>query len=382
MKLLIISNMAHYYRDGQIVGWGPTVEEINHLSTLFESVRHIGCLHPEGAPDSALPYASEKITLVPVPPTGGNTIKEKIKIIQLTPLYISTIWRELKHADVVHLRCPANVPLLGLLVLLCTRRPVIRWAKYAGNWNAGKDYPIFYRFQRWLLKTGLTRCVVTVNGKWPGQKKYIYTFNNPCLTSQEVAHASVFSEVKQFTPPYHIVFVGAVNERKGLGRLIEIALRLQQEEIPFLIDVLGDGPEREKYEERIAGLGLADLVRFRGWIPKNKLSTFYSEAHLNLLPSESEGWPKVLSEGMAYGVVPLAGAVASIPQILNETGAGIAIAPYDDIDGYVNTIKEMIGKPELWMEYSRNARLAASKFTYDHYLQMVQDLFFFSRLGI
>ena len=36
MKLLIISHTRHYIEDGQILGWGPTLNEINHLLDVFE----------------------------------------------------------------------------------------------------------------------------------------------------------------------------------------------------------------------------------------------------------------------------------------------------------------------------------------------------------
>ena len=120
--------MSHYLQDEQNVGWGPTVEEINHLATLFEEVHHIGCLHSDPAPDSALPYSSDKIKFIPVPPAGGNKLVDKFKILKVTPLYIKTIWEALNTADVVHLRCPANVPLIALLILMLRRKPGFRWA--------------------------------------------------------------------------------------------------------------------------------------------------------------------------------------------------------------------------------------------------------------
>jgi len=374
--MLIISNMAHYYRNGQIVGWGPTVEEISHLATLFDSIRHLGCLHDTPAPDSAIPYAAENITLVPLPPTGGETIAAKWQIIKMTPLYLKSIVSELKQCDVVHLRCPANIPMLALLVLIFTRKPKLRWAKYAGNWGAGKEYPAFYRFQRWLLQTGITRCIVTVNGTWSGQKSHIRSFHNPCLTDSEIEQASTGARQKTLTRPYRLLFVGALNPRKGVDRLLEIAKRLNEEQIPFLLDVIGDGPERLNYEAKCHAIGLDQKVKFHGWLPKSKISDFYARAHINLLPSESEGWPKVLSEGMAHGVVPVAGAVGSITEILTKTGTGIPIKPYGDITTYVEVIKNLTQDLEAWKKYSRAAIETATEFTYEQYLIAVKKNFF------
>lgn len=375
MKLLIISDMAHYLHDGALVGWGPTVEEINHLAMLFDEVRHIGCLHTTAAPGSSLPYSQPNITFIPLPPTGGNHFRDKLKILQLTPRYLATIWKELNTADVVHLRCPANIPLLALLVMVLRRKPKYRWVKYAGNWGAGREYPVFFRLQRWILNRNLTRSIVTINGSWTGQKPHILSFQNPCLTEKEVDLAQVSSLGKVIQEPVRLVFVGALNERKGVNSLLSIASSLQRRAIPFVLDILGDGADRTKYENQVAKQGLSGKVVFHGWVPKPGLAGYYQQAHINLLPSQSEGWPKVLSEGMAYGVVPLASAVASIPQVLTETGAGLTISPHDNIEAYVDAVKHLLDNPHTWHELSVNSRNAAVLFTYENYLRSVRELF-------
>jgi glycosyltransferase involved in cell wall biosynthesis len=375
MRFLIISHTPHYIRSGEVVGWGPTVEEINHLASFFDTIRHVGCLHNEPAPDSALPYGANNIKLVPLPPAGGATLKDKWQVIRSIPLYLKTIVAEFKQCDAVHLRCPANIPFLALLVLLFTKKPVIRWAKYAGNWGAGRDYPTSYRFQRWLLQSGITKCVVTVNGTWPDQKAYIHSFNNPCLTQEEIYQASPFAERKSLTAPYQLLFVGALNQKKGVERLLKIAATLKEEGFHFTLDIVGDGPDRAKFLETSQLLGLSSDVTFHGWLPRPKISDFYSRAHFLLLPSESEGWPKVISEGMAYGVVSIAGGVGSIPEILKNTNAGISITPIDDISMYCESIKEMTIKPQIWSNYSVSATAAAPSFTYEHYLNAVKKLF-------
>ena len=74
MDLVIISNMAHYNKDGRILGWGPTVEEIDYLAKKYNKVLHICCLHKGGAPNSSRPYKSENVEFKFLPPSGGNSI--------------------------------------------------------------------------------------------------------------------------------------------------------------------------------------------------------------------------------------------------------------------------------------------------------------------
>src|SRR5690349_1447111 len=108
MKLLIVSNMPHHYRNGQIVGWGPTVQEIDSLAMIFDQIVHLGSLYSGEAPLSALPYHAKNIQFIPLPPAGGESFHSKLEILRLTPGYVSAIRSWLPWADVVHVRCPAN----------------------------------------------------------------------------------------------------------------------------------------------------------------------------------------------------------------------------------------------------------------------------------
>src|SRR5580658_10445645 len=135
MRLLIISHTPHYLRQGEIVGWGATIREIDHLATLFESVVHLAPLHGETAPASAIAYESDRVKLRAVRPAGGERWRDKWSIPLRYPGYIRAILQECRLADVIHIRAPANISLLGLVLLAFLRRPAVRWAKYAGDWR-------------------------------------------------------------------------------------------------------------------------------------------------------------------------------------------------------------------------------------------------------
>lgn len=384
MKLLIISNMAHYLKNGQIVGWGPTAQEIDALAQLFDNIRHIACLHPGPAPASCLPYQAENIQLVGLPPAGGDNLKAKLDILQLSPLYFKTMLQEIPKADAIHVRGPANIPLLALLLLAVQRYPPYRWVKYAGNWKPDLPEPLPSTFQRFWLQQGFHRGVVTVNGSWPHQPKHVYSFLNPCLSDDEIEIGQQAAAQKQMQAPYQLLFAGHLASAKGAGRALQIAHGLQQHEAfrdsqhAFDLHMIGDGVERSSFEVQARDLHLLDngavRVHFHGWLPRPALQDFYQRAHFFLLPSVSEGWPKVLSEAMAYGVIPLASAVSSIPQILDESGVGAAIE-LEDINGYVRAIQNYLNHPEKWRRECLAGPKAARRFTYTSYLKAVQQLF-------
>jgi glycosyltransferase involved in cell wall biosynthesis len=114
-------------------------------------------------------------------------------------------------------------------------------------------------------------------------------------------------------------------------------------------------------------------VKFHGGLPRNALGPFYELAHFIPLPSESEGWPKVLSEAMAYGVVPISCAVGSIPEHLANFSTGAALESRDP-RLFSEVIQSYLRDIPRWQEHSHNAVQAAQQFSYGNYLKAVRRL--------
>lgn len=373
MRLLIVSHTPHYHSAEGVVGWGPTVRELDYLAALFDQVTHVAVGYPGRPPASALPYAAPNLRVRLVAPAGGESWRDKPGILTAYPAYARVLREEMNRADAVHVRCPANISLLALWLLERTPQPRYRWVKFAGNWRPEGREPWSYRLQRRRLAENRHRGVVTVNGRWPHQPAHVYTFDNPCLTDEEIAQGRALAAARQFRPPVELLFVGELNEGKGVGRVLHVAQLLQARDIPFRLRLLGDGPDRPRYEDWARDKGLSE-VSFLGWVPRAEVARYYAAAHFILLPSRSEGWPKVLSEAMAYGVVPIAAAVSSIPQILGETGAGVAL-PVDDVAGMADAIAGFVTEPDRWAAAGRAGVAAAPRFTYRAYQAAVAGLF-------
>jgi len=374
MKLLIISNMAHYLDKETVVGWGPTVREINAMLDIFEEITHIGCLHSTSAPKSSLPYSSANIKFIPVPPTGGNGLWNKLNILWHIPLYVSTMLKKLGNADVVHVRAPANIPLIALIVLAFYPKPIKRWVKYAGNWKPEGADPISYRIQRWLIDKNVFRGFATINGEWADQAKHIHSFLNPCFTVEELYLVRQQRLSKEMIQPVEIIFVGRVEEEKGAGRTIKIAKALDNAGINFNLSMIGPSKVLDDYRTLVQGEGLEHKITIYGELPREEINEYYQKAHFILLPSNAaEGWPKVLSEAMGYGVVVLASDISGIGKYLKELGSGYAYH-FSDLQSYSEAIKTMITHPELWKANSENGKKNADLFTYEEYLVKINKL--------
>jgi glycosyltransferase involved in cell wall biosynthesis len=374
VRLLIVSHTEHYQTADGIVGFAPTLREIDHLATLFEEVVHIATLVNAPAPRIAAPYRAPNVRARLLPASGGATFLRKLGSLFCLPRYLWAIIAELRHADAVHVRCPAFISLLALLCLCLTKRPQRRWLKYAGNWAPDRSDPLSYRLQRWLLRGGWAGGGVTVNGIWPKLPAHVRTFLNPCLTTAELEAGRQAAHSKALESPIRLLFVGRLEEEKGPVRCIEIAEALRARGHKVQLDLVGDGPSRAKCESLIASHKLTDVIRLHGWLDRRSLDSCYRAAHFVLLPTTcSEGWPKVLSEGMAHGAVPIAAAIASIPGEFARLKCGAAIQGAG-VDGYVAAISKYLENASQWRNESATAQLAATQFGYDVHVDKVADV--------
>lgn len=373
MRLLIISHTPHYLTANGFVGWGATVREINHLEAIFDRIVHIAPLHQGPAPKSVTSYISSRVSVCPVSPSGGHGIVHKGSVVKQIPSYVHAILRELNKVDVVHVRCPANISLLAIMLLSFKQAPEKRWVKYAGNWSPKVRDAFSYRFQRWWLAQNLHRGVVTVNGEWPDQPVHVYSLLNPCLYSHEVAEAETLAYKKQLSLPVRLLYVGRLESAKGADRALEVLASLKKSQPSVTLDLIGDGSERLELEKMSARLGIEQDVAFHGWLTRETLNQFYAKAHFLVLPTTSEGWPKVLSEGMAYGVVPISSDVSSIPQYLQSFDTGKAF-PADHTELFAGSILQYASDPEGWRTESEKAVRAAREFIYDIYVDRIRQI--------
>jgi phosphatidylinositol alpha-1,6-mannosyltransferase len=105
---------------------------------------------------------------------------------------------------------------------------------------------------------------------------------------------------------------------RGLGELKRIAPHL-----PWEFILVGDGPSAAELKELAVQCGIADRVTFAGALSFEEVQRHYAVAHVAIMPSTKEGWPKVIAEAWAHGAIPLAAPWALAHWILQDERAGI-----------------------------------------------------------
>ncbi len=369
-KLLVVSDTTMYFSDEVGYGFEPVVRELDSISNLFDEIIWLGYAQKNIKSAVAKP-SSSSIRLIAMPASGGGGLLGMIKILLYYPIYIYYILKFRKGVTHVYTRAPSHPSLIAMYLSTIDRKRIY-WHKYAGNWNEPNP-PKSYGFQRELLKNITKNNVFSIiNGKWPGQNDNTITFENPCLTERELQYAKTIGEKKNFEEKLTLLFVGNLSAFKGIKQLVD-ALELVDQPQRFLeLIVAGDGDLRKELDN-IATMQRKVPLRVLGAIKREELVNMYSLAHINILPSGTEGFPKVISEGAAFGCIPLVTDVSSIGQYIQDGKNGFLLK-----DNNKETIVEKLNQIAISSDLKAKSLLSlniSKPFTYEYFNSRINSIF-------
>jgi len=119
---------------------------------------------------------------------------------------------------------------------------------------------------------------------------------------------------------YDLVFCGRIVKNKGLNILIEALKDLPGRQLL----VIGDGPESKNCVLSASRLGITGQVDFVGWLPDQKsVVEALESAKIFVLPSLSEGGPRIALEAMALGLPVVATRVGVLPEVIEDGLNGV-----------------------------------------------------------
>jgi len=132
---------------------------------------------------------------------------------------------------------------------------------------------------------------------------------------------------------YYVVYVGRLEERKGIRYLIE-ASRILAARFPNLhIMAVGSGGLASQPKN---DLGLVGHVGYR------ELPTYYNAADICVLPSLGESWGRVVLESLACQTPVLATITGSVPTLVTEGVEGLFTLPMRDSATLADRISEVL----------------------------------------
>jgi len=138
------------------------------------------------------------------------------------------------------------------------------------------------------------------------------------------------------------LYLGHINESKGIWLLMQAAVVLKRLNKKFKILVGGHG-DVNKLLKFIDVNNLSDRVTFLGWVSGDQKERLFGSASVFILPSFVEGMPVSILEAMAHQLPIIATNVGGIPDIISPD-CGILMEP-GDVDSLVKAMSFSIENP-------------------------------------
>jgi glycosyltransferase involved in cell wall biosynthesis len=164
-------------------------------------------------------------------------------------------------------------------------------------------------------------------------------------------------------PHGYLLFVGSVERRKNLPRLLPAYARLRQggETRPLVVAGVKRGGV-DKIGALLQDLDLRPHVLFTGYIPEADLPALYRGADLFVFPSLYEGFGLPPLEAMACGTPVVCSNAASLPEVVGD--AAITVDPYD-VEGLAEAMRRVLGDAALREELREKGLARARQFTWE-----------------
>ncbi len=161
-----------------------------------------------------------------------------------------------------------------------------------------------------------------------------------------------------------LVCVARLSEQKGHMLLVEAAAALQAQGVPFEITLIGDGPLRQALQARVRAAGLAERIRFAGWMSGDEVRRTIQASRAMVLPSFAEGLPVVLMEALALGRPVVTTAIAGTPELV-EPGLTGWLVPAGSVEALVPALRDALEAPPARLEAMGRAGAARVRQRHD-----------------
>jgi glycosyltransferase involved in cell wall biosynthesis len=127
----------------------------------------------------------------------------------------------------------------------------------------------------------------------------------------------------------HFLYIGMLRDLKGPDVFIDAFARTERAVgHPLSALMVGDGPDRDRYEAMMAERGLGRRIQMKPAMPARDA---FAMAKIVVVPSRAEAMPYIVLEALAAGKPVIASRVGGIPEVLGDTSAALAI-PGDAAD--------------------------------------------------
>lgn len=160
------------------------------------------------------------------------------------------------------------------------------------------------------------------------------------------------------------LYVGRLKRYKGVEVAIRALAKVHQERTDVSLDIAGTGDDAARLRRLAGELGLAESVRFHGFVDEERKLELYRTTWANLFPSPKEGWGLTIMEAAGCSTPSLASDSAGLRDSVRDGRTGYLV-PHGDPGALASRMQELAGNRELVEQLGQEARSVAESWSWD-----------------
>ena len=331
----------------------------------------------------------EKVLKIPGLPTG-------IYDSRLTSVYPIRAVNKIKswHLDVIHSQTEFAVGTFARLIAKQYNIPLVHtyhtmyedYIHYItkGYFNRSSKKLVEY-FTKFYCDTTATELIVPTNKTYKlFKEKYRFEKNIHIIPTgieverfyKENVDEKETLELKRMLgigkKDFTILFVGRLAEEKNVEFLIHSQKELMKKHKNIKLIIVGDGPDKEKYEDFSKELGIAENVIFTGKAAWEDMPYYYQIADVFATASKTETQGLTIIEAMASNTVPVCMRDEAFQSMVTEDLNGLFFETEEEYQKQILFLYE--NKDEL-ARFNKQARIQAEHYSSKNYADRVLEVY-------
>ena len=168
------------------------------------------------------------------------------------------------------------------------------------------------------------------------------------------------------TPPYKIITVARMTQKKGLEDVYQALAVLRDKGFEFKHSLIGQGDDQPKIVALIKKLKLENLTELCGTLTHEQVIGHYASSDLFVLGckiadnGDRDGIPNVMAESMAMNLPVVATNVSGIPEFLEDRVTGLMVSQNDPL-ALANAMETLLTDNVLRQQVAREAKKRITK---------------------
>lgn len=170
-----------------------------------------------------------------------------------------------------------------------------------------------------------------------------------------------------------IIATGRLTNQKNFSSLIRAFKQVTEKHSDWILEIFGDGEQKQMLQQQIERLGLQEKILLRGY--SSEVKNEMLNASILVCSSLFEGFGLVITEGMMCGLPVVSYNCPCGPSDIISEGEDGFLVPLNDETAMANRICQLIEDEKLRQRMGRAAKDKAQQYRLEKIIPLWMDLF-------